>query len=170
VAALAYAMGKKVELKKVDGGKLLEKLPKAILEGASVRSVAVKEGLSQANATTLANAIGTSIEQFNEKLANELGRVSMIYLKKIEEAADSMPAASLGYTFAVLVDKRTAITGRTNPAGSSVNIQINNHGLNMSKEDIVDILHGKKKLGADNATMEATSEAPPETQPQEQAG
>jgi len=135
----------RTERKTASAEKLLEKLPDAILNGASPRAVAMAEGLSQKNASSLAAAIATPIEQFNERLAEKLGIIADEYLDEIRARRSEMPAASLGYTFAVLVDKRTALTGRTNPAGTSVNVQVNNNGLQMSKEDLMDLLTGKRR-------------------------
>lgn len=138
-------MGKRTELKHADPEKLLEKLPAAILNGASVQSAGKQCGLSQVNARALAAAIQTPIEEFNAKLSTGLEGAIELYLDKIKAAANEMPAASLAYTFAVLVDKRTALTGRTNPAGAAVNVQINNNGLQMGKDELISLLEGKTR-------------------------
>lgn len=131
--------------KRANPKKLLEKLPSAILEGASIRKVAMSEGMSQKSASLLAHAIQTPIEEFNARLADKLGEAANVYLDILKDRAHEMPLASVGYTLAVLIDKRTALTGRTNPAGTSVNLQINSIGMNMSKEDLLDLLEGKKR-------------------------
>ena len=154
--------------KRIKASKLLDKLPTAILEGANVRQLALKEGLSQVNASNLVAAIGTPLEEFNAKLIGKLGRIADKYLDRIEREVDNMPLNALAYTGLMLLDKRTNLTGRSNPAGQSVNVQINNSGVQFSKEDLLDLLEGKKKPSA--PAIEATTAPAPETQPEGQEG
>lgn len=86
----------------------------------------------------LTRALGMSIEEFNQKLAQKLAVISDKIAGRIEEKIDNdeFRPGELGFIFAVTEDKRRALDARAQLGSAQVNIQVNNYG-DKSRDEII---------------------------------
>lgn len=86
----------------------------------------------------LQKAIGTSIEAFNQRLAEKLAVLSDKIANRIEEKIDNneFKPGELGFIFSVSEDKRRALDARSQIGSAQVNIQVNNYG-DKSRDEII---------------------------------
>ena len=95
-----------------------------------------------ADCDRLNRVLGVSIEEFNQRLAERLAKISDKIANRIEEKIDDneFKAGELGFIFSVTEDKRRALDARAQLGSAQVNIQVNNYGDKSRDEIIADLL------------------------------
>lgn len=140
-------------------GSLMRKNPK--LRPASANDV---EALSRLT--------GQTIDEFNSRLAEKLMTVEDKIVAKINEKieADLFKPGELAFLFSVMHDKRRGMNGAAAITNASINIQINQHGTQLSKSDLIEMLEGKKmNLPGTAASAEPAVELPAQ-EPEQKTG
>lgn len=94
----------------------------------------------------LARLTGETIDQFNQRLADKLMVIEddIVAVIKKKLANDEFKSGELGFLFSVMHDKRRQMNGAQQVNGASINIQINQHGTQLSKDDLIAMLEGRK--------------------------
>jgi hypothetical protein len=95
----------------------------------------------------LSRLTGETIDQFNARLSQKLATVADSVVEKIKQklAGDQFKAGELAFLFSVMHDKRMALDGRSQLTNASINVQINQIGGNLSKDDLISMLEGRKQ-------------------------
>jgi hypothetical protein len=98
-------------------------------------------GCTVADEKRISRILNTSIEVFNQKMAERLAVLSDKIADRIEEKVDedAFKANELGFIFSVTEDKRRALDARAMLGASQVNIQVNHYG-DRSREEIMKAL------------------------------
>lgn len=131
-------------IKKADPELLLESIAKAALAGKPIASAA-KQHISAANAHLLQQATGKTIEEWKDTIREELMGASQEMILEIRQAIKEkkFKPGELGYTFAVLMDKLTALEGRNATVNSQVNLTVNQYGTDPdAKRKLIAAIHG----------------------------
>lgn len=124
------------------GGSLLRKSPKLRIASAN-------------DTEALSRLTGETIDQFNSRLAEKLMTVEDQIVAIIKErlAAGDFKTGELAFLFSVMHDKRRTMNGAQQVSNASINIQINQHGTQLSKDDLIAMLEGRKApLPAESVT------------------
>lgn len=116
----------------------IEVAANSILTGKKITPSQFKSPPTLADCDRLQRALGVSMEQFNQQLAEKLAIISDKIANRIEEKVDNdeFKSSELGFIFAVSEDKRRALDARTQLGAAQVNIQVNNYG-DRSRDEII---------------------------------
>ena len=109
---------------------------------------APSQGVTDSDRRLLQRIVGLSVEEFNARMGDKLARIADKVADKIDQKLDNdeFKTSELAFVFSVMHDKRMSLDGRNAVQNASVAIQVNNYGNpSLSKEELIDILHGKPK-------------------------
>lgn len=150
---------------KRDPKELAETLANTMLQnrGSLLRKNPKLRPASPDDVEALSRLTGQTIDEFNAMLSTELRGVAQDIMAVIKRklAADEFKSGELAFLFSVMQDKRMAMDGRNQVQNAAINIQINQHGTQLSKEDLISMLEGRQKP-AEIIEAEAVPESPPE--------
>lgn len=104
---------------------LLPEVVKTALGAQSFRQ-ATRE-VSQAERESLSRCIGMDVDEWRSRFGAQLREAGNEALAQLREKMGAIKPDALAYTLAVLVDKASAMEGRTQLQNASVNIQVNNY-------------------------------------------
>lgn len=123
-------------------GQLAEKILTG--KGAGITGLA-KVPASREDRRIFQRIAGTSVEEFNAMLSQELGGISTEVLAVIKQklANDEFKTSELAFLFSVMHDKRLSMDGRAQVTNASINVQINQYGSAVSKADLISMLEGR---------------------------
>lgn len=150
-----------------DPAVLAGKVADALVEGGGLlRRNSALGPISATDHTLIHRVVGESIERFNARISDKLGEIGDQVLDKIKAklANDEFKSSELAFLYSVMHDKRLSAEGKNQVANAAINIQINNNGTNLSKDDLIAMLEGRK------APMPAQEQAAVELEPERKAG
>ena len=96
----------------------------------------------------LTRVAGASLAAFDEAMGRKLGEIADLAVQRIREKLekDEFKSSELGFALSVALDKRSAITGRSQVGQAAVNTQVNVYlGGGRSKEDLIRVIRGEDK-------------------------
>lgn len=130
------------KVKLVNPDEVIEAAATRIISGGELSAKALNQTMPSFEDTKrLQRVLGTSIEDFNQKLANKLAMLSDKIANRIEEKIDEdqFKPGELGFIFSVTEDKRRALDARSQLGSAQVNIQVNNYGDKTREEIMADL-------------------------------
>lgn len=142
--------------------KLVAEAVEKVVTGDPVLGAVAEKTLSQslslrARAQVLA-VLGEDIEQARTYFADQLLATAHKIVGRIDREVEDLPASSLGFLAAVMVDKSEQLRNKTasNPQNAQVNIQVNQFGDgSIDRQAIIDKLTGfVPKAGATEVKAE----------------
>lgn len=116
-------------------------------QGGEIKNVSRREA-DKHDRNLFQRIAGESVEIFNTRLSEKLGKVSedVIEVIKRKLAADEFKTSELAFLFSVMHDKRLSMDGRAQVTNASINVQVNNYGSAASKADLIAMLEGRKPV------------------------
>ncbi len=104
-----------------------------------------------ADRRVIARLSGIPAEEFVARVSAKLESVTEQVIERVREKLDidAYKPAELTFLLAVSLDKHARLTGRTQLANASVNIQVNNYGETTNKDDLIRSILGQTKGDAD---------------------
>lgn len=137
--------GKKVHLHQpsvADTGVLIDNVAKALLEtgrGIGFRDNPLLNPLSRRDRERLKKLTRMSAEEFNKKLSDRLADLTDLIVKDMGEKlrGKEFKASELAFALNIVEQRRALLDGRSSLANAQINIQVNNLGAGMSKEELI---------------------------------
>ena len=122
-----------------DGESLIPAVVEAAL-GAKTFKQATKP-LPQEDKDKLSRSIGMDVDEWRAQFAQQLRETGQELLAITRRDIELIKPDARAYTLAVLIDKASALEGRSQLTNASVNIQVNNYGTS-SRESLMGDLAG----------------------------
>ena len=129
------------EKKKVRGRTIIPAVVQAAL-GATTFTQATKE-LSEKDSKALSRALRQDVDQWRGEFAAQLRSAGSQLLTDLQDRASELKPGEIAYALSVVSDKHSALDGRAQLAGATVNVQVNNYSPEV-KEDLLRTLLGFK--------------------------
>ena len=114
--------------KLADGNALIPEVVAAAL-GAKTFKQATRP-VAQHEKDTLSRCIGMDVDEWRAQFAQQLRETGQELLAITRRDIELIKPDARAYTLAVLIDKASALEGRTSLQNASINLQINNYGAN----------------------------------------
>ena len=161
--------------------KIVQAVADTILSGKAIATspTLIEARISTADRAALARIANTTVEKFNSELNDLLKLASLKIGTRIINETDELPRHSLGFTLAVMEDKRARLEGnaaRSHASLTQINV-FNDAGTGLSKAELIAQLSGKRPMKsanpppsdspapAANPPPQPTPEAPPSPAP-----